>query len=547
MSSCPERLSRRLGPAAALAAVATLSLIGAEAASPASVATLARLRALVPPPTPDVVAVAGHTAPGDGGGGSFRFDRLSRAIDNDGTIVAPAAPGPGRWLRIYGRDLSVKWFGARGDGRTLDTARIQAAVDTVRPGETLHFPAGVYRIESDRGIKLKNDVRLDLGTATLSGSNVEGARCRLLEIQGRRNVLISGGTLVGSRLGSPDWGVGIFASDAQNVFIENVHLRNFYFDGILVTGNRGCQQVVIRGVVSVNNRRSGLTVAAGSAITVTGSTFQGTKGQSPEAGANVEPGGGSSVQNVRFDSSSFTQNAGAGLYIHRGSGGSVSGATVVDNLVERNGNGIVVADIDQVTISRNRVSGHDGPAQSGIAVGRGAQLGISDNELLGNRRGILTSDSTGVDIRGNTVVGTGPNAGGGEGSGDDGEGIVCRGTQAPVPGACVVDGNHVRACAGSGILTLLVTKVRVAGNIVEQTGQGGIQSRYTSASQLEDNVISGIGQEAPRRYDAINLLQFSDANVVTRNVMRLGSTAHGSVGISANSRGNRVFANVVLP
>ena len=105
----------------------------------------------------------------------------------------------------------------------------------------------------------------------------------------------------------------------------------------------------------------------------------------------------------------------------------------------------------------------------------------------------------------------------------------------------------MRYCAGAGILTLLVTKVRVAGNIVEQTGQSGILTRYTSYSELNGNMISGIGQEVPRRYDAIDLLQFSDGNVVTRNVLRLGSTAHAGIGISSNSRGNRVFANVELP
>ena len=189
-------------------------------------------------------------------------------------------------------------------------------MDAVRPGDTLHFPPGVYRIETVRGITLKNDVRLDLGTATLTGANVAGARCRLIEIQGRRNILISGGALVGSRLGSPEWGVGILASDAQNVFIENMQLRDFYFDGILLTGNRGCQKVVIRGVVAVNNRRAGLSVVAASDVSVTGSSFQGTNGQSPEAGANVEPGAGVSVRNVRFEGCTFARNAGTGLYIH---------------------------------------------------------------------------------------------------------------------------------------------------------------------------------------------------------------------------------------
>jgi parallel beta-helix repeat protein len=278
------------------------------------------------------------------------------------------------------------------------------------------------------------------------------------------------------------------------------------------------------------------------------STFQGSNGQSPEAGANVEPGPGAQVQHVRFGGCAFMRNAGNGLYIHSGEGGSVLGATVVDSLIEDNAQGIIVADTDDVTISRNRVTGHDGPAQSGIVVGDGTGVVISDNDLDGNHRGILSAASTAVEIRGNTVVGTGPpSPGAGEGAGEDGDGIVCRGIGAPVADACIVDGNFVRRSLGSGILTLLASGVRVRNNIVDQAGQGGIHFRYTSASEAQGNRIAGIGQEAPRRYHAILLTQFSDANLVTHNVIRLGTTAQGAVGVSANSRGNQVHSNVVLP
>jgi hypothetical protein len=144
---------------------------------------------------------------------------------------APATPHPG--------ELSLRSFGARGDGETPDTAAIQAAVDALLPGQTLRFPAGTYLIETDRGVRLKDDIRLELGGSTLLGPNVDRARCRIFEIQGRRNVEIRGGTLQGSRSGSPEWGVGILASDAEDLLVEDVTLRDFYFDGLLLTGNRG--------------------------------------------------------------------------------------------------------------------------------------------------------------------------------------------------------------------------------------------------------------------------------------------------------------------
>ena len=43
-----------------------------------------------------------------------------------------------------GKRFNVKDYGAVGDGVTLNTAAIQAAIDAVTPGDTLYFPAGAY-------------------------------------------------------------------------------------------------------------------------------------------------------------------------------------------------------------------------------------------------------------------------------------------------------------------------------------------------------------------------------------------------------------------
>ena len=518
---------------------------GQAAAYPASVGTLAGLRALPLPPAGFVIAVGGHTTAGDGGGGSFRFDSLSWAPDNDGTIVAALPTLRGRWLRVYAKDLSVKWFGARGDGKKLDTASVQAAVDVLRPGDTLHFPAGTYRIETDKGLKLKSDVRLDLGTATLAGANVAGVRCRLLEIQGRRNILISGGTLVGSRAGAPEWGVGLLASDAQNVFVENVTFRDFYFDGVLLTGNVGCRKVVIRGCVFLNNRRSGLTVAAASDVTVTDSVFQGSQGQDPEAGVNVEPGPGAEARDVRFLDSTFVGNAGIGLYVHRGRGVRVIGATASGNRVEGNAQGIVADEVEGLRVVENRVAGHRERAHAGIALEQVKGALVVDNELALNFRGIYSAGSTAVEIRRNVIEGTGPLVG--EGSGEDGEGVVCRGLTAPLSNACIVANNVIRRTAGSGILALLVSGVALLDNRVDETGQRGLHLRYASRGEVRGNSLSRTGREAFRRYDAVEITQFSDANTVTANVISLGTTARRALAVEANCRGNRVFGNVILP
>jgi hypothetical protein len=63
--------------------------------------------------------VLGYHSPGDGGGGEFYWDAAAIEDENGGTVIMPsAAPAPGRWKRLAEGNLSVKWFGAIGDGNS---------------------------------------------------------------------------------------------------------------------------------------------------------------------------------------------------------------------------------------------------------------------------------------------------------------------------------------------------------------------------------------------------------------------------------------------
>lgn len=88
--------------------------------------------------------VAGYSAPGDGGGGQLYYDAAAVDADNGGTIIAPSA-GAGRWKRIYSGALNVRWFGAKGDGTTDDTAALQAAFNM---RGAIRLPAGQYVIST---------------------------------------------------------------------------------------------------------------------------------------------------------------------------------------------------------------------------------------------------------------------------------------------------------------------------------------------------------------------------------------------------------------
>lgn len=111
--------------------------------------------------------LADELAAGGGGGGGGTGDnglRTDLNAANGANLVRTIATGTGavaRSVREKGRDtVSVKDFGAVGDGTTVDTAAIQAAINAVSAsgGGTVTLPKGAYRTGT---LTLPQDVFLD--------------------------------------------------------------------------------------------------------------------------------------------------------------------------------------------------------------------------------------------------------------------------------------------------------------------------------------------------------------------------------------------------
>lgn len=98
-------------------------------ARPEAVDTVEALLAREAPPDGQWLLVAGYHAPGDGGGGAFRYVAASEAPADGGTVLAPPS-GAGRYLRVYDPacDAYAEWFGAWGDGVHADQAAINACL-----------------------------------------------------------------------------------------------------------------------------------------------------------------------------------------------------------------------------------------------------------------------------------------------------------------------------------------------------------------------------------------------------------------------------------
>lgn len=97
----------------------------------------------IDPTTHSTVNVRGYYTPNDGGGGIFNYDSTQSAVNNGGTII-------NGWVRQESDVISVKDFGAKGDGVTDDLARIVAchayvaSTGTVLGFKKILFPAGTY-------------------------------------------------------------------------------------------------------------------------------------------------------------------------------------------------------------------------------------------------------------------------------------------------------------------------------------------------------------------------------------------------------------------
>lgn len=93
-----------------------------------------------------VAQVTGYRTPTDGGGGFYQLHPTdTTSLDNGGTIIV-AADG-GRWYLQHTTPVSVKQFGAVGNGVSDDTPFIQAAINYAQAiSSSLYFPVGTYNV-----------------------------------------------------------------------------------------------------------------------------------------------------------------------------------------------------------------------------------------------------------------------------------------------------------------------------------------------------------------------------------------------------------------
>lgn len=237
------------------------------------------------------------------------------------------------------RVVSVRDTGAKGDGRTDDTAHIQSAIDRVAAagGGTVLVPNGAYMVNAaTKGVALKSNVTLKLEpNAVLRVIPNSLESYTLLTIADAAYVTIDGGTLEGDR-GSHggktgEWGMGVrFGAGSKHVTIANVKAMNMWGDGFYVAG---AVDVTFCNVVAENNRRQGISIVDVDGLLVTNSVFKQTRGTRPSAGIDFEPNDASQrIINVHIENSKFIDNEGPAILI-AGKKAAISKVAITRNTI----------------------------------------------------------------------------------------------------------------------------------------------------------------------------------------------------------------------
>ncbi len=195
----------------------------------------------------------------------------------------------------------------------------------------MYLPEGVYHIDVTDGIVLRDNQTFIMSPdAQLVAIGNDKANSQIIWAFGRKNVVISGGRLIGERSShtgsSGEWGHGINIAGCTNVHIQDVEISECWGDGIYLglydgwdsDGNR--KRFYSSGINITNcnlhhNRRNNLSITDASNVTVENCEFNYASGTSPEYGIDIEPNNGYTCSNITISHSRFQGNTGGTIQI----------------------------------------------------------------------------------------------------------------------------------------------------------------------------------------------------------------------------------------
>lgn len=422
--------------------------------------------------------------------GSGLIDRLAAGTNGQLLTVDSGTTSGLRWANAPA--VSVKDYGATGNGSTDDTAAIQAAVNATASAKgSLYFPAGTYLV----GTAISIPANINLFGQGYDSHLTRTTTGNVFSIIGTSGTLISNVHITELRFSGPSTqassvsGNGIYIDYTSYITVENCFFTGFGLtnsnDGgisgirssyISVIGNNfrlntnglcfgtpnstiGTDHSLIAHNICLSNWEDGLHTQQCSYITMA-NNICGNNGQ-------VSDGAGIDVLRDSYDTMEGNlcfSNGGNGIEV--GSGTSADTGHVISNNInyQNGGNGISVANLStKCAITSNNCSGN---------IGHGINISPSGTASATIESMVVTNNQA---------------------QGNGGNGInISNPTASSIVRYAVVSGNTVQGNTSHGILlTARVEYNLVANNIVVSNTSNGIRLSSQSTNIPNHNVISG--------------------------------------------------------
>lgn len=228
--------------------------------------------------------------------------------------------------------VSVKDFGAVGDGVADDTAAIQAALVFTRlqGGESrkLYWTSGTYKVTQSLICGTNQCCEFDPGVVVnfVPPTNIELTSLFVFSNQSNITFIGNGATLNGTKVGAVIEGnaAAFYVYGTDNVLIQNFNINNFATDGITITGDitgsGPCINVTVQDCVVTGCRRNGMSIISAIGMRVFGGLYQNTVGapNGPWAGIDIEPNEDCFLEDIVLVGVITNENAGSGIQITPG-------------------------------------------------------------------------------------------------------------------------------------------------------------------------------------------------------------------------------------
>ena len=424
--------------------------------------------------------------------------------------------------------VSVKDFGAVGDGVTDDTAAINTAVTYANSvgGGVVTFPFGTYMVNASgttTGIQLKTGVYLNLTGAKLKALSFNSPDYRLVWIQEQSNCGVIGGEIEGDKLtttatSTNAQGHGIYIIlNCANVTVQGVKVYNCYGDGIY-TG-RLCTGTKITNCVLTNNGRNNISVVSSSNVVIDGCDISNANGNLPEAGIDVEPNPGDAVSNnVVITNCHIYGNTNEGISFPAPAPTPLIETAIVANChIYNNGTqGIRASYVKNLEVTGCVIYGNGaGGIQDTAALA--TSFNIDGNIIYGNTGSGIEGFSSGSIISNNTI------------RNNTQWGIKWQFGQ-----HVTIAGNTISDHGEDGISYERAYNCAIVGNTIKNSQKHGIFITGTVTSSvtrsrkvtIEGNTVAFSGLLTDNTYSGIFLDTYANTSVVTGNTVVAGTTGN---------------------